>query len=121
MGAVAFSFDLWRGRTMPLEQVKKRWGTEKFEAKKFKAGDANVKSKMAYSLLKEENSWIGKDIDEVRSLLGTPDGFYFVDIHPAYIVQEGQTRDEETWQLVFLLDNRYKVKAAFMHLNCCEK
>lgn len=120
-GGIAMSFDLWRGKTMALQEVKTKWGNENFDAKKFKEGDFKTKAKMSYSLLKNEKSWIGKDVDEVRSSLGTPDGFYFVDIHPAYIIQNGQTRKDETWQIVFLLDNHYKVKKMFMHLNCCDK
>lgn len=119
-GGIALSFELWRGKTMSLQDVKEKWGHEAFDAKKFKDGNFQTKSKMSYSLLKNEKYWIGKDVDEVRNSLGTPNGFYFLDIHPAYIIQEGQTRKDETWQIVFLLDNHYKVKKMFMHLNCCD-
>jgi hypothetical protein len=103
-----------------MTQVKSKWGNEKFDPLKFKEGDQNVKAKMTYSLLKEESKWIGKDVDVVKKTLGNPDGYYFVDIHPAYIIQEGQNSKEETWQIVFLLDNSFKVKKLFVHRNCCD-
>lgn len=116
----AYSFSQIRGKTLSSSEVKKRWGNDKFNSSKFKEGNQKIKSQMAYSLLKAESKWIGKDVDEVRSKLGSPDGHYFVDIHPAYIIQEGQTASEDTWQIVFSLDNSFKVKKIFAHKNCCD-
>lgn len=121
LGGAVVASSLIRGKTMALAEVKKKWGEMKFDAETFKNGKSEIRSKMSYSLLNDEKSWIGKDVDEVRKTLGPPDGFYQFDINPAYIIQEGQKRGDETWQIVFLLNNQYKVRKMIMHLNCCEK
>lgn len=116
LGAQSF----WGGKTMSPKAVKAKWGNEKFELEKFKIGDYSIKSKMAYSLLTDK-SFIGKSHDEIRALLGPNDGYYFVDTFPTYIIQKGKNHSEETWQIVFRMDNDYRVRDIIMHKNCCEK
>ena len=76
-----------RGETLSSEKVKLRWGTIA-DYKAFKSSDDAAQAKMAYSIMTDK-SLIGKSIKEV---FGKPDGFYFLDRFPAYIIQEGKTK-----------------------------
>lgn len=120
-----FSFCLyaqsfWGGKTMSSNEVKAKWGSEKYDAKKFKEGTYDMKAKMAYSIMTDKNL-IKKSFEEVKELFGPNEGFYFVDTYPTYIVQRGQNHNEETWQLVFRMDRDFRVRDIIMHKNCCEK
>ncbi len=117
MVVVAQTF--WGGKTMRPNQVKEKWGTEKLDLKKFKSADFSLKSKMAYAIMTNKDL-IGKSYEYIEENFGTHDGFYFIDTYPAYIIQDGKTHAEETWQLVFRMDNHYKVRDIIMHKNCCE-
>ncbi len=117
VGTLAKSF--WKGTTLSAPEVKKRWGSEKLDFSKFKNGSTKDKSSMAYAIINDK-TLIGKPIEFVRENLGSPDGFYFIDIYPAYIIQEGGNHNEETWQIVFKLNSKYQVKEVFIHKNCCD-
>lgn len=124
-GICIFSFSLgashfWRGETLSENEVARRWGTTELDIQKFKAGPREVRAEMTYSLLKNKKKFIGKTVPEIRSLFGPHDGFYFVDTFPAYLIQIAKTRDQEAWQIVFLLNNDRKVKDVIMHKNCCD-
>ncbi|MBN8535992.1 MAG: hypothetical protein J0M15_02975 [Deltaproteobacteria bacterium] len=109
----------WGGKTLNPKEVKEKWGHEKLDLKKFKEGSVKVKSSMAYSILLDK-TLIGKSIDYIRNNLGNPDGFYFIDSYPAYLIQEGASHKEETWQIVFKLNEKYNVREVIVHKNCCE-
>ncbi len=109
----------WGGKTLSANKVLKKWGHEKYDAKKFRSSSYEIKSKMASSIM-TDNTLIGKSYEEIRELFGENEGFYFIDTYPAYIVQRGKTQKEETWQLVFRMTNDYKVRDIIMHKNCCE-
>lgn len=124
MCLVGFSLALmaqsfWGGKVLNPKEVKEKWGNEKLDLKKFKEGSVQVKSSMAYSILSDK-TLIGKSIEYIRDNLGNPDGFYFIDSYPAYIIQEGKNHKEETWQIVFKLNDKYNVREIIMHKNCCE-
>ncbi|MBO9665768.1 MAG: hypothetical protein J7501_03030 [Bdellovibrio sp.] len=110
----------WRGETMNLKQAEKRWGSESFDAQKFKTSSTNERAKMVVSIIKTK-ALIGKNRLEIRDLLGAQDGYYFTDMYPAYIIFEDPKSDGETWQIVGLLDKEYKVKEVIIHKNCCNK
>lgn len=110
----------WGGKTMPAKEVKSKWGSEKYDAKKFKEGSYATKAKMAYSIMSDK-TLIGKPYEEIRKMFGENDGFYFIDTYPTYIIQRGKNHSEETWQLVFRMNNHYEVRDIIMHKNCCEK
>lgn len=57
---------------------------------------------------------------EIRELLGPFDGFYFTDAYPTYLIQIGKSHSEDTWQIVFLLDDDRLVKKFIIHKNCCD-
>ena len=110
----------WRGTTINANQAKQRWGQTSFDPQKFKSGDAKVRASMASSIVSNQNLFRGKSITEIRELLGPTDGFYFKDIFPTYLIQIGQTHDEETWQLVFLLNSERTIDEVIIHKNCCD-
>lgn len=110
----------WRGPTMSVSDVKKKWGDKKFDIDSFKNGTVNERSSMAYDLLKRQKEFKGKFYFKIRKLLGDYSGHYFSDMYPTYIIQEGKTHEEETWQLVFLIDRNEKIKEIIVHKNCCE-
>lgn len=105
---------------MTVENVKKRWGSEKYEPQKFKDGNYETKAKMAYSIMSDK-SLIGKKYEEIRTLFGPNDGYYITETMPAYIVYQGDKSNTEVWQIVFRMSNKYKVNDIIMHKNCCER
>ncbi len=120
LGIGIFAQTFWGGDTLSSKEAKIRWGDATFDSNKFKNGDFLVKAKMASSIISDQK-FIGKSIQEIKNLFGPNDGFYFIDTYPAYIIQQGKDHSEETWQIVFLMDNSYKVRSMLIHKNCCEK
>lgn len=118
LGITLYAQPFFGGKTMRQSEVKKKWGSEKLNYEKFKAGSPELRSKMSYSIMIDK-SLIGKSIDFIRENLGSPDGYYFMDIYPAYIIQEGTSSKEETWQIVFKLNEKYEVREIIVHKNCC--
>lgn len=110
---------LWRGKTLSLVAAQKKWGSEPYAAEKFKVATLSEKSKMAASILGDKNL-LGLTVSQIREKFGQPDGFYFIDAYPAYIIQEGKTHSEETWQIVFLLNSKFQVREVIVHKNCCD-
>jgi hypothetical protein len=111
----------WRGETMSTQEVAKKWGKTSFEADKFKNGDESIKAAMAFSLIQNRKIFVGTDRSEIRKKLGDFDGFYFSDMFPAYMIHTGESREQDSWQIVFLLDRNEKVAEIIVHKNCCEK
>ncbi len=119
--ATAFSVHhFWRGDTISADQAEKRWGAVHFDQKKFKTGDFALKASMAASIKRRENEFKNKTILEIRELLGPTDGFYFADIYPTYLLQVGKNHQEETWQLVFMINNKRRIESVIIHKNCCD-
>lgn len=117
-GIAAYAY--WQDVTMSAIEVKKKWGNQTIDYKKFKSSSYEEKSKMAYSIMTDK-SLVGKSYEEIREIFGENDGHYFTDTIPAYIIQEGKNHSEDTWQLVFKMDKKYKVRDIIMHKNCCER
>ena len=78
-----------------------------------------IKASMAFAILTNKDL-IGKPIEYIRESFGSPDGFYFIDSYPAYLIQEGKNHKEATWQIVFKLNDKYNVREIIVHKNCCE-
>jgi hypothetical protein len=108
-----------RGKTLSYKETKQKWGEIPVDYAKFKKGDLKTRSQMAASLLKD-TSLLGKSVSYIRENLGGPDGFYFIDTYPAYIIQDGQSQTEETWQIVFRINGQSSVRDIVIHKNCCE-
>ncbi|MBC7420363.1 MAG: hypothetical protein H7328_06500 [Bdellovibrio sp.] len=115
-GLMAYAF--WSGKTMAPSQVKKQWGHESLDIKKFRSSSHEVKAKMAYAIMTDK-SFVGKSYEEIRELFRPNEGYYMNDTTPAYIIYDGSKSSENTWQLVFRMDNNYKVRDVIMHKNCC--
>lgn len=117
--SLAFGKHFWSGETISLENAKSKWGSEEFNASIFKKNQKN-RTKMAVTIVTKK-ILIGKSIKEVQDLLGDHDGYYFSDQTPAYIIYDGSKSEEDTWQIVCLLDKNSKVEEVIFHKNCCEK
>lgn len=115
-----YAQNFWGGKVLSAKEVKAKWGDQAFNSEKFKAGSYDVKAKMAYSVMTNK-ALIGKTYEEIQQTFGTRDGFYFIDTYPAYLIQKGKSHSEETWQIVFRMNNEYKVRDIIVHKNCCEK
>jgi hypothetical protein len=120
IGSIVFAQHFWHGETMSITEAKKKWGNEVFDPKQFKSGNIDVRAKMAASLAADKR-YIGKSPLNIREDLGDPDGYYFSDVFPAYLIQEGKNNKEESWQIVFLLDRGRKIEKTIIHKNCCSK
>lgn len=106
----------WRSEPQSYTQVQNRWGSEPFDIVKFKEGGYKIRAKMAAALMKSKE-FLGKDPTEIRAQLGDWDGYYFTDTYPAYIIQSRREGSDETWQIVFLLNRRYKTTEIIVNKN----
>lgn len=113
-----FAQHFWRGELMSLKKVEKKWGQSEFSAERFKTAPPSEKAKMAYSLIKSKK-YIAKSVIDIRQDLGDPDGYYFSDIYPAYIITDSQKKGDDVWQIVFLLDKNRTISEVVVHKNCC--
>lgn len=111
---------LWPGKVLTRDEVKKRWGDSPIDLEKFKNGNEESRARFAYAIIVNEKKYIGKSVNEIRSFFGQPDGFYFKDIFPAYLIQLAKTQKDEAWQIVFSLNNKGVVDSVFVHKNCCD-
>ncbi len=112
----------WRGETMSLKKVCKTWGSLPLDIAKFKQAeeDEATRAKMTCSLLKNKKNYIGKDTTEIRKLFGDYSGYYFSDMIPTYIIKSAKKKGQDTWQIVFLIDNQEKISKIIVHKNCCD-
>jgi len=117
---IAASTHFWRGTVLKETQVKEKWGAEPFLEKNFKNGSMSQRAKMAYSLLQMKKEFKGLSVPNLRKKLGSPDGYYFSDTIPAYMIAQAQKKGEDSWQIVFMIDKDRKVKDIFVHKNCCD-
>ncbi len=106
----------WKGKTLSVIECEKRWGVELFDAKKFRIGDATIRSHMVGSLLRGER-YLHAPAPLVEKELGRPDGFFGSERIPAYIVEDGRSFKKPSWQLVFYLDKKGHVSEIFVQEN----
>lgn len=109
-----------RGETLAPNEVLNKWGNQEFDFDEFRNGDELARSRMAYQVLSNKEAFAGMFVTDVREKLGTPTGYYFSDTFPAYLIQRAETRKEEAWQIVFLLNQERKVTDVIVHKNCCD-
>jgi hypothetical protein len=102
------------------QEVSQRWGKGSFDAVKFKEGNERARAGMAYSILTMKKKFFGKSVLEIRQQLGSSDGYYFSDVFPAYMIYRGEGPNEDSWQIVFLLNNDRQVRDIVVHKNCCD-
>ena len=115
---------LWRGELMSIKRVCKRWGEAPLNVKKFKEAEdydkKHIRAKMACSLIRDQNKYIGMDRGDIRRLFGNFTGHYFSDMYPTYIIGNGQENDNDSWQILFFIDGDEKVSKIAVHKNCCD-
>ncbi len=109
----------WTGTVLSAAQVAQKWGQQSFDALRFKSGDEKVRSAMAHSILINKKNFLGRPVLELKKELGDPDGFYFSDVLPAYLIQRAKSANGESWQIVFLLTKDRRVDEIIVHKNCC--
>ena len=109
------------GDLMSVDKVCKRWGEKPFNLQQFKSAGNNesLRAGMACSLLKNQQKYLGLESHKIRALFGDYSGFYFSDIYPTYFIDRAKTMEEDTWQLVFLIDRQRKTSQIVVHKNCC--
>ena len=112
----------WRGETMNIQKVCKRWGEKPLDLEKFKSASnkESIRAQMACSLLKQQKNFIGKYRWKIREMLGDYDGHYFSGMFPTYIIEVAKKRGEDSWQIVFLIDRKEKISEIIVHKNCCD-
>lgn len=113
----------WRGESMSIKEVCKKWGESTFDLTKFKEADTDesVRAKMACSLLKNQKEYHGIERHKIRQIFGAYSGHYFKDVIPTYLIEIAKTKDQDTWQIVFLSDSNYKIANIIVHKNCCDR
>lgn len=116
--AASAAMGLLRSDFMSLSDASKRWGEKPFVAEQFRKGDEKTRASMAASLI-HSKKYIGKTVETVLSELGDPDGYYFSETVPAYVI-ERKSKPKEVWQLVFLPDSKkHLIEEVKIHKNCC--
>ncbi len=103
---------------MTLPTAKQRWKEKPFNAGQFRSGNTKARASMAVSLIAGK-TLLGKTPEQVRATIGEFSGFFWSDSIPAYLIEEGWAEKKDTWQLVFLLDDRGRVNDVKIHKNCC--
>ena len=99
---------------MEVENVQKRFGNRKFNAKLFRAGSLSLKASMVADIIKSKY-YIGKSRSQVQSDLGEPSGYYISETFLAYIVHIKKNDSQEVWQLLFIPDRSGRITDVKMH------
>ncbi len=112
------------GKFMNTDQVCQTWGDAPFSVAQFNAANGkkdeeSARAKMACSLIRSQNVYMGKNPKDIIDLLGPPTGYYNNDSVPAYVIGPEKNSKKNIWQIVFLLDQKGKVSTAALHQHCC--
>ena len=99
----------------------RRWGERPLDVATFRASEENkaTRAAMACSLLRAQDDYVGMRRREILPLFGSPDGYYYTETHPTYLIEVAKTGAQDTWQIVFLIDRYGKVDEIVVHRNCC--
>lgn len=108
-----------QGKFLTANEAKKRWGQKPFAAQAFKDGSAKDRAPMVYDLILKRE-FVGKTASEVKAQLGPTSGYFWSERVPTYLIEERWAEKKDTWQLVFLIDEKERVKKVRIHKNCCE-
>ena len=79
----------------------------------------STRAAKACTFLKSQNDYIGMHQLEIRPLFGDHASHYDTEFVPTYLIEIAETRAQNTWQIVFLLDRDRKVSDVVVHKNCC--
>jgi len=107
---------------MNVQEAQKRWGNAKFNAAQFRVSTTAQRAAMAADLLRQQ-ALVGKERQDVRKILGDPDGYFFSDMILAYQIEKYSDDHKEAWQIVFVPDekNPMKVGSVKIHQKCCRQ
>ena len=110
------------GEFMTLEEADRKWGHTSFTQQEYIKSPPDKRASLIVSLV-QSKKLNGASMEDVRKLLGPPDGYFIDDTIPAYLLgtrKPGQTND--VWQIVFIPnEERTKVIEIKIHKNCCYK
>ena len=114
--------DLWyvlRGDFMSVRKVCQRWGNQPLDITAFKSAedDELLRARMACSLIRNQNDYIGMDRSELLTRFGPFTGYHYTETTPTYLIEVAKTRAEDSWQIVFLLDRDRQVREIAVHKN----
>lgn len=106
---------------LSVQEVCHRWGEQPFDTAAFRSAeeDKSGRAAMACSLLRTQDDYVGMDPPEIGQLFGNFSGYHYTELHPTYLIEVADTREQDTWQIVFLLDRDRKVFKIVVHKNCC--
>ena len=109
----------WDEDFMCLEEVCKRWGDRPLNVEEFRTDDKNryLRARMACSLMKNQNQFIGMEVSEIEEEFGFPSGYYLSEADPAYLIG-GAEEGRDVWQILFLSNNG-RIDEIVVHRNCC--
>jgi hypothetical protein len=112
---VLWAFYVYENRLFSIE-AKIYFGSEKFEADRFKAGTPQDRSKMTADILKE-NYYFNVDCIRVREELGSPNGDYHIsDSNLTYRLTDYGAAD---WILTFTCGSNKKIDSVYVRKSCC--
>ena len=99
----------------------RRWGEHPLDVATFRASeeDKSTRAAMACSLLKSQDDYVGMHRQEVLALFGMPDGYHYTETQPTYLIEVAKTEEQDTWQIVFLIDHDRRISEIVVHKNCC--
>ena len=118
---VAGAWYVMRGDFMPVRKVCQRWGEQPLDIEVFRSvgNDEGVRAGMACTLLKTQDDYIGMHRLEILDLFGEASGYYYTEMPPTYLIETARTREQDSWQIVFLINKSREVREIVVHKNCC--
>ena len=122
--ALSFLVPMWQLVSpdyLSVSEVCRRWGERPLDIAAFRSAeeDEAARAAMACSLLRTQDDYVGMYLLEIRPLFGDPDGYYYTETQPAYLIETAKTMDEDSWQIVFLMDRDWNLRKIVVHKNCC--
>ena len=106
---------------LSAREVCHRWGERPLDMAAFRSAgeDESGRAAMACSLLRTQDDYVGMDPPEIARLFGNFSGYFHTELYPTYLIEVADTRDQDTWQIVFLLGRDRAVSKVVVHKNCC--
>ena len=113
-------FTNWGKDFMSVDEVCRRWGEDPFDVEAFRfAEDGSVRAEMTCSLLRTQKKYVGMDARKVRDVFGPYSGYYWSEADPTYLIEIAETKEQDSWQIVFFRNRKGKVAEIVVHKNCC--
>ncbi|MCY4138766.1 MAG: hypothetical protein OXF56_10925 [Rhodobacteraceae bacterium] len=71
---------------------------------------------MACALFRNQDDYVGVHCREILETFGDQTGYSsYTEGSPAYEIESGRTRDQDTWQIVFRINKFGEVKEIVVH------